>query len=644
MKHIVRVLTILVLLTGLVSACQQTTRPETMPHSPEIVLPSRSDETITATESDLLDALEDLKQSILNKIDSDIDSTAEAFVDVKAYWKSKRWADIFKAPLVIVEGVINTLSKARDFANVATQADAILDGASTMCEVISVVMMLQDAREAGEGLEYGLYGPTYISAIEEMLEAADATYVPPVDKNWRENYKKVIENHLWGTAEGQLLVIPRKSTTLNRRNVEVTTGALEVRTSINRSLNQLISDIETTELPADFPIDKVVAQLKSLKQQITKSRSWQTGDITYETYLWNGNEFVYQDVETRLGAVGSLYTFLGNVAGNLDKQLEVEMKVEMLKAAGAVGSGVLLWSGNYKIEGLAEHIKVAQKAFLLSEIAIEGSQMTFSVDAEKEFDMLPQEMVLSLPMELSNLWMIADDTDQYLRYLLGINIKPSVTDAATTIYCVSTALPPMIDGVISPREWPEAAFVKELSYHNRVTDEDETHLMAFYCTHDEQNLYIAVKITNDDFQEQTSVGTGELHVDILEIYFDGNNDGIVELNEDIKNFWWLRFGDWVYLGERWCNDDIENGVGKATHSNPTGIGDYFYEFEIPLNSGDPQDLTITPRSTVGIKVSFREMNKVGDGQWDFAGEDGWPLFVESSRFDGATYGKLILVD
>lgn len=387
----------------------------------EEVVPATATEV---TKIDLVETLAELKNAMLNKIDSDIDSTAQSFTDVKDYWRSKRGADIFKVPLVIVEGVINTLSKALDFAYIATQADAMLDGASTMCEVISVVMMVQDAREAGEALEYGLHGPTYISAIEKMLEAADATYVPPADKNWQENYKKVIENHLWGTAEGQLLFIPRKTTTVERKNIETITGALEVRTSINRTLNRLISDVENTELPSDFPIDKVVAQLNNLKQEITKSRSWQTGDITYETYLWNGNEFVSQDVEMRLGAVGSLYTFLGSVAQNLDKELEIEMRVEMLKAAGAAGSGVLLWSGNYKIEGLAEQINVTQKAFLLGEIIMEGSRRTFKVGAEEEFYMLPQEMILSLPMELSNLWTIADDTDQYLQHLLGISTYP----------------------------------------------------------------------------------------------------------------------------------------------------------------------------------------------------------------------------
>lgn len=441
-------LILLSLLAGLITGCQQAPIPEAppkvMPPAPEVeitpalqprqvptpeVAPSTLPEKPRpATKAELIEAVENLRQAMLDKIDSDIDSTAQAFADVKDYWKSKRWADIFKVPLVIVEGTVNTLSTARDFASITREANSTLGTASTMCEVISVAMMLQDAREAGEKLEYGLHGPAYISAIENMLEAADATFIPPFDKEAQDKYNRVIKNHLYRPAEATPLIIPRKSTTIQRKNIKFATGALEVRTGISQVFQKLITDIESNDLPPDFSIDRVIAQLENLKQEIIRSRSWQAEDITYETYLHDGKEFVLQEVYTILGAVGSLYSFLGHVARNLDKQLEVEMKVEVLKAAGAVGSTALLYSGTYKIDGLAEHVKVAQKVFIMGEILIEGSDKTFKVDAEEEFYMLPQEMVLSLPIELSNLWMIADDTDQYLRYLLGITAMFDIGD------------------------------------------------------------------------------------------------------------------------------------------------------------------------------------------------------------------------
>jgi len=113
--------------------------------------------------------------------------------------------------------------------------------------------------------------------------------------------------------------------------------------------------------------------------------------------------------------------------------------------------------------------------------------------------------------------MIADDIDQYLRYLLGINAEQE----ANTIYCSSTVSPPTIDGVLSPEEWPEAAFIKELSYHNKITEEDEKHLMIFYCVHDEENLYIAIRVTDDDFPPTTNTSEaniGEPFITVPELF------------------------------------------------------------------------------------------------------------------------------
>jgi hypothetical protein len=421
-KRVLCILIPLTLLIGLVGACDDTDTSTTPP--PESGPPNGQVTPTAYTKSDLLEALKDLEQAMLDKIDSDIEITALAFTDVKDYWRSKRWADILRAPLRVIEGTLNILSTAADLRSLTQQANTSLNKPEATYQVLSTILMLNDLQEVGGKLYHGLDGPTYVSSIEKMLEAADATYIPPIDRNWREYYKKVIENHLWGVAEDTPLIIPRKSTTVERRNAEIVNGALDVRTSINRTFNNLIAEIESADLPSDFPTDEVVAQLVNLRQEVTRSRSWQTNDILYETYLQDGDEYTKHEVYTSLGAVGGLYSFLGDVAGNLDKQLEIEMYVEGMKAASAVESTVLLYSSTYKIEGLAETIKTSQKVFLLSEIIIEGTHKTFEVDAEDEYYILPQEMVLSLPVEISNLWMIADDTDTYLRYLLA---EPTTT-------------------------------------------------------------------------------------------------------------------------------------------------------------------------------------------------------------------------
>jgi len=91
-----------------------------------------------------------------------------------------------------------------------------------------------------------------------------------------------------------------------------------------------------------------------------------------------------------------------------------------------VESAILLYTTTYKIPG-AEEIKIAQRATILSELIINPYKNTFYSDPEKVFYMLPQEMILSMPTELSNLWMIADDIDQYLRCFYKVVATPIIT-------------------------------------------------------------------------------------------------------------------------------------------------------------------------------------------------------------------------
>lgn len=418
---------------------------EQLPHvafgpqvGPEETTTSPAPAPVTTTKAELVEALKELREVMLKKIDSDIDNTAIAFTDVKDYWRSKRWADIFTAPLRILEDVLISLAKASDVKSLATEANTALNSSEAAYQVLTTIMMLQDLQEVGEKLHYGLDGPTYISSIESMLEAADATFVPPSGDDWQKNYQDVIENHLYGVTKDTPLIIPRQSTTLQRKNIEFAKGALEVRSSIARTFDNLTAEIEGRELPASFPIDKVIAQIKELERQVIKSMGYSV-EVEYKTDFQG-------PVKTNLGAVGSLYRAFGQIAGRVAEKLEIEQRVEVFKLAETVESAALLYTIAYKIPG-AEEIKITQKVTTLAELSVKPYQNTFYSDPEKEFYMLPQEMVLTLPGELSNLWVMADDTDQYLRNLLGevdfatqskLTIAPTSGPAGTEVQISGT--------------------------------------------------------------------------------------------------------------------------------------------------------------------------------------------------------------
>jgi len=224
-------------------------------------------------------------------------------------------------------------------------------------------------------------------------------------------------------------------------------------------------------------------------------------------------------------------------------------------------------------------------------------------------------------------------------YDVAIRLRTS-----TPVHSPYASTPPTIDGVLSPDEWGSPAITKTLTYFNAVDNQNETHDMTVYFMNNHSYLYTAIKITDDDFEHE-DYPTGE-DVDVIELYFDNDNDEVIEAYEDIKNFWNLRYRDWFKVGAqyRW-NDDLNDdgtldGEGVATHSD-LALGDYTYEFKIPLNSDDIHDLSVSAGSTIGIKIMYREMYwDTTSGVWEWKGEDGWP--TSAGRFDGSTYGKLVL--
>jgi hypothetical protein len=366
-----------------------------------------------ATKADLIQALKDLEDRMTEKIDTDIDNTANTFVSVKDYWRVKRIADIVRAPLRVMEDTIGLLAKTADINGMAQAANTALDKSEAAYEVLSIIMMVQDLQQVGENLQCALDGPTYTSSIERMLEAADATFVPPTGDNWQKYYKQVIKNYLYGPINDSPIIIPRKSTTPERKNIEFVTSALLVRRSITQEFDNLITEIEATELPQGFPTSQVVSQIKELKHEMIVA----TGkgiDVHYKTYL--GNQEVY--VDTRLGGIGEYLKIFANVAMAVSKKLDIEIKVEWYKLAETGESAALIYTVSYGKPGATEFLKVTQKATVIPGIITSSYNRTFYTNSEAEFYAIPQEMVLLLPTELSNLWMIADDTDKYVRYLM----------------------------------------------------------------------------------------------------------------------------------------------------------------------------------------------------------------------------------
>lgn len=361
------------------------------------------------TRVDLIASLNDLRDAMLFKIDADIKNTATSFGSVKNYWRAKRWADIARAPLRVLQGTLSILAKASDWSSFNESIKESFDQCESIAEFIGVGMMVNGLRETGGKLFYALNGPHYVSSVDTMLKKADATQFP-LSRFDIEQYKKVIENHLNGPENSPLIVL-RKMSTPPKKTPEVLNGALQVKKTIMNAYNELIFQIENTPLPVNFPLDKIIVHIKGLKSKILNSTISMTK--TKYTIL---QEDAKTEVELELGVPVTLYSAFGLVSGNLAQDLRVQQAIEWLSLLGTAGNIIQL-SFTYKVPG-KEAIKIVQQVDTLGKIILSG-QKVFQKDPEEEFYMIPQAMLHSLPAELSNLLAVSDGTIHYLRSILS---------------------------------------------------------------------------------------------------------------------------------------------------------------------------------------------------------------------------------
>lgn len=159
-------------------------------------------------------------------------------------------------------------------------------------------------------------------------------------------------------------------------------------------------------------------------------------------------------------------------------------------------------------------------------------------------------------------------------------------EAADLLACAEDVLDgpdtgPIIDGIKSPGEWDAAASVAVFTGG------------TFYYLNDDDNLYLALEVADPSL-------TGD---DRLRIRFDNMLDGLDSDGDDELILEVSLFLDRHFEGSvpAWGVTDIQqDGTGAVGASE--GIN--FFELAHPLNSGDPDDFSLSTGSSVGYCLDY----------------------------------------
>jgi len=191
--------------------------------------------------------------------------------------------------------------------------------------------------------------------------------------------------------------------------------------------------------------------------------------------------------------------------------------------------------------------------------------------------------------------------------ITGNQVSTVLGHVAGRTFQAWASTPPTINGEIVSSEW-QNAYSQSLS----LTIGANSYTGTFYVMNDAANLYIAIKIADDDFYAD---------VDASGIYFDNDNDGTYESGEDSIALYAGATGFQDRFLESFPTMKLDTDVAGGTKD---GLGacarhgsDNHFEFSHPLDSpDDAHDFSLSPLNTVGFTMVYRDgVDGLGWGYW-----------------------------
>ena len=373
------------------------------------------------------ETLADLEAGILKKVDSDVELAATAFADAENIWRSLRSAYVFQVPLTVIEGAISLISTLHDFTELRRLKDlyAKQDG---ILGVASIAMAVNSAADAGTKLQFALDGPTYSTSIERMVNAARRTqkpfagyplpFAPSFDAT---EYKRVVRDWIEGRGGQPVTAIARKTPvalseqgTAGRgwRTVSLLNGTASLKDEVQRRFGPL----KAAAIGADLRPEaarKALAQLRTIREAVARSRL-AGSSAKYESWRpsqdgsWRVAQF-----ELKLGLPASHEHLRVLALEGFDKDLRWEQITTVSAALSASADAVI--ATNYCAKMIDKQVcNITSYVLSYEEIGEFALELTRRSSAREEVIGIPQEMLLALSIEFSNVLVAVGDAERWV--------------------------------------------------------------------------------------------------------------------------------------------------------------------------------------------------------------------------------------
>lgn len=361
----------------------------------------------------LHDSINNILEICTKKIENDIDITATAFADAYKIQRTLKWADIFGYGLNLITSALSAVSNILTLSNPSTMLSEEFLKYQLPIQVISGFLTLDSAFQSSNRLRTAIEGFEYSDEIRNMLDNAYKDSSTKLFFNYSA-YQTSIKSRLLGLYGNTPLRIGHRSSKADREIIEVAKGGDRVLKVIRARLRAIRDKIDKGPVRSDNCIE-IINRIDEVGKLLSRSRLSKI-EIDYEAYI-EGNIFP-SGAKVIMGNIAALETQRQDALANLDKRLEREEILTISKALSGTLNVIKIELAITGSQGLAKTVgSITQLMIIPAGIDFSENLLKSSVhktNPREQINLIPQQMLLSLSKEISDIWMIVDDMANYI--------------------------------------------------------------------------------------------------------------------------------------------------------------------------------------------------------------------------------------
>ena len=380
--------------------------------------------------SELLTDLSGLRQSILDKIDSDVESIAYGFSNSESILRSLRVAYTFKTVLDTLTGTLTIISD----ATTARKLKTTVMGVANPVEYSGSMMALHSAYMNGQTLAFVFDNDRYSSGVSEMLKTAESSQSFIGFDSLR--YSNSIKLSLYGPAGANIITAPHRtppelchSAQPRGPQSSKTTTAVRGLTNLRQYVTAQFQQLESLVAGRSYSrqqTNELRQLLRDARRGVIESKSRLTTFKVQPTAGLLSSGCNTAPTEVSLGRVAANHTVLTAAYDALNKNLQIE-QVMTVKAVGVgIISGVQVYTKGKGGKTLQTILNVSSKTSLGVDVGNLAVSKIFTSKPEEIIVEKPQEMLLAMPAEGTSLLLLTDVLSQTIQHFASnrLNEEP----------------------------------------------------------------------------------------------------------------------------------------------------------------------------------------------------------------------------